>query len=405
MTVAEESEEHSKEVIEEYSNLLHLISISVAPVSIKIEALEVIALSKIVHHFSNTRFNQLNGLDTLLTKTICSILCLNHSTTVRTCFQPKWKGGLGIRKPSIVYRSTRITHLLAMLNHQEVNIRFVARNSLRLDMEKHGVRRSSKERHFLGFKCNNKGIIETNIKGGFGVASDWPHLNKLAGKLRVSHTFENIEVEELMDAGNAVLLYENGDVIRYGSNKALRKKLTLQQLETELSDIKQLKMQGTLIDLPNTDYLLSQDILRNTNWADKLVIFWFKMRHNVTSCNYTLSLWYGSSPTCALDGYRLESMAHLLNGCKEFKDVYSSRHDKIVSKLEIELGPFWNEIHVNKCVSTSLPFVSQDDLLSLKPDVVLLKDSNCVIAEVSCPYDLYVKEVYDEKKKKIRCTV
>ena len=72
-------------------------------------------------------------------------------------------------------------------------------------------------------------------------------------------------------------------------------------------------------------------------------------------------------------------MAHLLNGCKEFKDVYSSRRDKVVSKLAIELGPFWNEMHVNKCVSTSLPFVSQDDLLSLKPDVVLLKGSNCVI--------------------------
>ena len=81
LTVAGEFEEHSKEIIEEYSNLLHLIFISVAPVSIKIEALEVIALSKIVHHFANTRFNedQLNELDTLLTKTICSILCLNHS--------------------------------------------------------------------------------------------------------------------------------------------------------------------------------------------------------------------------------------------------------------------------------------------------------------------------------------
>ena len=89
LTVAGEFEEHSKEIIEEYSNLLHLISISVAPVSIKIEALEVIALSKIVHHLANTRFNedQLNELDTLLTKTIHSILCLNHSTTVRTCFQ------------------------------------------------------------------------------------------------------------------------------------------------------------------------------------------------------------------------------------------------------------------------------------------------------------------------------
>ena len=90
-TVAGEFEEHSKEIIEEYSNLLHLISISVALVSIKIEALKVIALSKIVHQIANTRFNedQLNELDTLLTETMCSILCLNHSTTVCTCFQPK----------------------------------------------------------------------------------------------------------------------------------------------------------------------------------------------------------------------------------------------------------------------------------------------------------------------------
>ena len=42
-----EFEEHSKEIIEEYSNFLHLISDSLPPVSIKIEALEVIALSKL----------------------------------------------------------------------------------------------------------------------------------------------------------------------------------------------------------------------------------------------------------------------------------------------------------------------------------------------------------------------
>ena len=44
LTATGEFEEHSKEIIEDYSNLLHLISISGAPVSIKIEALEVIAL-------------------------------------------------------------------------------------------------------------------------------------------------------------------------------------------------------------------------------------------------------------------------------------------------------------------------------------------------------------------------
>ena len=53
---------------------------------------------------------------------------------------------------------------------------------------------------------------------------------------------------------------------------------------------------------------------------------------------------------------------------------------------------------MNKCVSTSLPFVFQDDLVSSKP--VLLKGSICVIAEVSCPYDLNANEVYDEKRRK-----
>ena len=75
-------------------------------------------------------------------------------------------------------------------------------------MEKREVRRSSEEHNFLCFKCSSKGVIETNIKGGFGIASDWSQLNKLAGKLRVSLTFENIEVKELMDAGHVVLLYQ-----------------------------------------------------------------------------------------------------------------------------------------------------------------------------------------------------
>ena len=35
-----------------------------------------------------------------------------------------------------------------------------------------GVRRSSEEHNFLSFKCNNKGVIETNIRGGFDVAFD-----------------------------------------------------------------------------------------------------------------------------------------------------------------------------------------------------------------------------------------
>ena len=64
---------------------------SVASIAIKLEALEVIALLKIIHHFADTRLTEqhLNELDTLLVKSLKKILSLNHSTTVRTCFEPK----------------------------------------------------------------------------------------------------------------------------------------------------------------------------------------------------------------------------------------------------------------------------------------------------------------------------
>ena len=157
--------------METYMDLLDKIVTSVTPIAIKLEALEVIALSKIIHHFANTRLTEqhLNELDTLLVKSLRKILSLNHSTTVRTCFQPKSKGGLGVRKLSVVYTATRIAHVVHMLDHPELNIRFVARNSLSIDMKKHGVVKvcSSEISNFLGYKCKENGLIETNIKGGF----------------------------------------------------------------------------------------------------------------------------------------------------------------------------------------------------------------------------------------------
>ena len=63
----------------------------------------------------------------------------------------------------------------------------------------------------------------------------------------------------------------------------------------------------------------------------------------VVACNYTLSIWYpATSLITSLGNYKLESMAHLLNGCNEFKDNYLKRHDKIVGKVEEDFKKeFW----------------------------------------------------------------
>ena len=159
LTVAGETEEELTEMLDDYRDLLSLIAESVAPIAIKIEALETIALSKISHRFSNMHITEtkLYELDQLLVSAIRKIFNLTRSTTTETCFQPKVRGGLGIRKPSIVCRATRIAHSVKMLIHSEDNIRFLARNRLVLDLYKRGVSRANDDFNFLGF--NVKRII------------------------------------------------------------------------------------------------------------------------------------------------------------------------------------------------------------------------------------------------------
>ena len=133
--------------------------------------------------------------------------------------------------------------------------------------------------------------------------------------------------------------------------------------------------------------------------ADVLVVFWYKMCHNVLRCNYTLSIWYGSSPRCPLDNYGLERMAQLLNSCSEFKDVYSARHDKIVNKLGQELENVSVNLFVNRYVSTSLGVESSQKSIMFE-DIVTKHEKQIKILEVSCPCDLYLRNTFESKKSK-----
>ena len=73
-------------------------------------------------------------------------------------------------KTMVVYRATRISFLVNMLNHENQNIQYVPRNSLGHDFAKRGARRSVDDSNFLGFKTNVSGHLETNVKGGFGAS-------------------------------------------------------------------------------------------------------------------------------------------------------------------------------------------------------------------------------------------
>ena len=57
-------------------------------------------------------------------------------------------------------------------NHSNENIQFVARNSPELNMKKRGVARSRTENNFLEYAVKENGLLDTNIKSGFGGKSD-----------------------------------------------------------------------------------------------------------------------------------------------------------------------------------------------------------------------------------------
>ena len=181
-----------------------------------------------------------------------------------------------------------------MLNHENENIRFVARNSLQLDMKKRGVNRTTDDENFLGFACENTGKLKTNIKGGFGVQSDWPQLCYLIHRAGATLKWEHSEKIDLMQAGNAQLIYkcEKTNVTQIITGKQIRTYLVEKLVYDDLIDLKNLPMQGRLIDIRGADYLLSQRVFRNYKLSENLVTFWYKARHNVMPCNYTLSLWY-----------------------------------------------------------------------------------------------------------------
>ena len=124
-------------------------------------------------------------LDKVLTACLRKMLNIYTNTTFRTMFMKKQFGGIGIRKPSTVYRATRISFLVNMLNHENDNIRYVARNSLSLDFNKRVAERSIEEYNLLGFSTTAKDNLKTHFKGGFRDKSDWPQLCHLLSKVGV----------------------------------------------------------------------------------------------------------------------------------------------------------------------------------------------------------------------------
>ena len=142
------------------------------------------------------------------------------------------------------------------------------------------------------------------------------------------------------------------------------------------------------------------------NVSDELIKFTVKARLNILPTNFTLFIWdRKKDPKCTLCSHSTESIAHVLNSCKIFKNFRSRRHDRIVSKIHnfIRDSNTRFQMYENKLAVTVFPQFRNDfrHIQHCKPDIICVdRDRLCIIVEVTICYDLYMKFAFDEKSRK-----
>ena len=85
---------------------------------------------------------------------------LYETTTRLIVLLPREHGGIGVKRVSDVYRSTRVAFLIKMLNHPQLQFKNIARQSLKLDVEKLKVAATDNDMNFLGFEISEDGLFE-----------------------------------------------------------------------------------------------------------------------------------------------------------------------------------------------------------------------------------------------------
>ena len=107
-----------------------------------------------------------------------------------------------------------------------------------------------------------------------------------------------------------------------------------------------------------------------------------------------------------LRSVRTMSIAHLMNGCREFHNFYNRRHNRIANKIFEVISGNLNDFqfHANK-LAESIITDCGDELQRIthrKPDILVIDNQSrkCIILEVTVCYDLYFEQALNTKQER-----
>ena len=313
-------------------------------------------------------------------------------------FTPRADGGLGLFYPRINYHCKKLSFFLSVLNNDDLQTRFTARESLKLHLTKRKCELTDDpEENFSGYSVDNNYNLIKKSKVTWR-RSIWIHLNELCSRLST----------KLHIRGDEYVLRVTDDAIElsFSDAKAFHSSFKRLQLRKMLALWKEKEFQGRIARTPNVDSKVSSPHLANLKLDDALVKFVVKARLQLIETNTVMHTYYPAEchRSCDRCGFHSDTLSHVLNGCPESSDAIQSRHNRVVNviakTLTDESARF--SVTVDSPVKPAMFLSPEPDFTGIRhnrPDICMISHEHmkCYLIEVAIPFDPFINDSYQSK--------
>ena len=363
------------------------------PIVAKVGAINMMVMSKFNFFLCNLTIPiaSLKSLEDNIVKYIRNWFGLNKSSNRDIMFIPKKLGGLGIMDPTSIYIAKKISFLLSVLNSDDPQTKYSARSSLNLHMHKRKASKVGDDDDgptFAGYLVDEHGRVIKGSKVNW-LKSIWIELNELCMGERLSLEMSNDNYTIVASIDNEVSLVLRNHSAVFDHIKSIHIKALILRFKTKMS-------QGRVLNTPCIDYQMSNCSLSNSAITDNSVKFIYKCRMQLLACNSLLHRYYPRvyPKSCPLCRNPYDTVSYVLNGCMNFQDMYSRRHDHIVNHIHHQLTTTNSDLIVfnNRIVNAAM-FNSESEglygnLIHRKPDLIVIDKSEMKVFVVEIFYSI-----------------
>jgi hypothetical protein len=402
---ATSEEEEVNTIVQDFQSTLEKIDVAPLPVAAKLQAINVMATSKLHFYFPNIQFSDktLDKIEDAIVFYVRSWCGLNSSSTRAFMFCARSSGGLGLFNPRLIYYAKKLSFHLSALNSDDDQTRHTARRSLELHMNKRKCEQADLQQdNFAGFITDNNYRVIKMSKVVWR-KSHWIHLNELCCKLGIKL--------QLREDGQYVLIVKADEEVEmvFDNSQAFFTCFKKLKLDNKLTDWKDKVSQGRIARADNIDCTLSSAHLVNLHLSDSLVRFVLKARLQLTECNSLLHIYYPGTyaKSCPRCGFYADTISHALNGCRESKNSIQKRHNRLASVVmrnvrnKFPHAMILEDQIVKKSFfeGDSRPALAFTEVEHSRPDLCVIdhEAKTCLIVEVSVPFDVFVNDCYQSK--------